>query len=262
MTKYKLNRMKNLLLGSLSLEQPRVVGTVLSINTLQSIRFNLEASCDLIEARVDEITAKIHGENWLAEATRLVGMNIPVLATIRLKKDGGQWNQEDEASRLATLKLALQQLSSIDIEYDSTIRDELCELACSLNKSIIVSYHDFSCTPDIDILSAIVENALGCPKAIPKIATMVNSNKDLITLKLLLDRYKDSNILCVIGMGDLGTQTRTGFPLFGSKLTYGYLDSHSAPGQLASRTLVNILRTSLPAYNQEIIIRQELLECV
>lgn len=261
-TNHKPNRMNNLLLGSISLDQPRVVGTVSSINTLQSIRSNLEASCDLIEARVDEITANNHGENWLAEAIRLVEMNIPVLATIRLKKDGGQWNQENEASRLSTLKLALQHLSSIDIEYDSAIRDELCELACSLNKSIIISYHDFSCTPDIDKLSAIIDGALRCPKAIPKIATLVNSNKDLNTLKILLDRYKDSNILCIIGMGALGTQTRTGFPLLGSKLTYGYLDRHSAPGQLASRTLVNILRTSLPAYNQEIIIRQELLECV
>lgn len=254
--------MKKILIGNLSLEQPRVVGTVSSLNTLRSFTSSPEGCCDLIEARIDEITGSNPNANWLVEAVRLEQMNIPVLATIRLKRDGGRWDDNNESFCFSVLEAALGKLSSIDIEYDSTIRNKLCEIANNLGKTIIISHHDFCCTPDIDDLSKIVENALDCPNAIPKIATLVESNKDLDTLKSLLDKYKDLRPLCVIGMGSLGTQTRTGFPLCGSKLTYGYLDSHCAPGQIPSRTLVNHLRELLPIYNQEIIIRQELFEYV
>ncbi|MDA3872426.1 MAG: type I 3-dehydroquinate dehydratase, partial [Kiritimatiellae bacterium] len=128
--------------------------------------------------------------------------------------------------------------SAIDIETDSALRVELCELATSLEKTLVVSYHNFEGTPPVEELCALVDSVLECPVAIPKLATMVHTPGDVEILKQVLSTYAPTRPICVLGMGDdLGTRTRTTFPALGSKLAYGYLDRPIAPGQLSSAEL-------------------------
>lgn len=252
--------MTDLTLGTLSLSIPRVVGTVSSLETFGSIAAGGCVGCDIVEARLDEA----HSSDialWL-EACKLVeSEGTPVLATLRLPADGGKWKDTD-VSRKEFLQQALNLLSAIDVESESPLRPDLCDMAQALHKPLVVSYHNFECTPSENELCDLVDSILECPVAIPKIATMVAHQKDLNVLSRVLNTYAEGRPICILGMGPMGLRTRVSFPGLGSKLTYGYLDRPSAPGQLPSAQLVSLLRETLPEYNQDQIIRHTPMECV
>lgn len=232
--------MIELFLGSLSLSVPRVVGTVSTLDYLRKAPKSLGDDCDIMEARLDQFDTSA-SSLWLRYCQAVEAAGTPVLATIRLPNDGGKWN-ENEASRRPLFESALAHLSAIDVETDSALRGDLCELAGSLGKSLVVSYHNFEGTPPVEELCAMVDSVLECPVAIPKLATMVNTQNDVDILKQVLSTYASSRPICVLGMGDeWGTRTRTSFPGLGSKLTYGYLDRPIAPGQLSSAQLISVL---------------------
>jgi len=69
---------------------------------------------------------------------------------------------------------------------------------------------------------------------------MVKTEEDLAILRALLAEKRPTP-LCVLGMGPLGPQTRIDFPRLGSCLTYGYLDTPVAPGQVSARELMRQL---------------------
>jgi len=98
--------------------------------------------------------------------------------------------------------------------------------------------------------------------SIGKIATMVNSVKDISILSTLTVEAKKAALVCVIGMGTLGVSTRLSLPALGSSLSYGYLDKPSAPGQLPCSRIYQYLRETIPRVNEDVIIRKEILECV
>ena len=88
---------------------------------------------------------------------------------------------------------------------------------------------------DLAILQFFGVNKLQCIFNLNDRATSPFSLKQLLA--------KDWGLpLCVIGMGTLGTPTRTDFPRLGSCLTYGYLDTPVAPGQLSARARLDHLR--------------------
>ena len=248
MNKYKLN---DLILGN----EPMVVGTISSPDTfLQKEGY----VCDIIEVRLDVVD--INNVDWLEKCKKIESENIPVIATLRLKSDGGQWQGSDE-ERKSILSKALENLSIIDIELNSVLVQEMCLLAESLNKSIIVSYHNFAGINDISELNDIILRIREFPNAIPKLVTMISSDKDFDTLFTLLNEHKDRP-LCVMGMGPEGTKTRTIFPAIGASLTYGYIDTPSAPGQLSAKKLVEYLRDNVPEYKKSLIIRKKIIESV
>ena len=82
-----------------------------------------------------------------------------------------------------------------------------------------------------------------------------NAASDIKTLEQLLAK-KWEVPLCVIGMGPLGTSTRVSFACSGSCLTYGYVDTPSAPGQLSAQELVAQLRKLFPAFDEDFKNRQ------
>lgn len=247
-------RIGKLTLGSL----PRVVGTLATHHSLDSVASMSESSCDVVEVRLDEIGPKTNG--WLKKCLAIEAMGFPVLLTLRLASEGGKWKGGDR-ERAAILSSALDCLSCIDVEATSELRTELSAQAQDLKKSIVVSYHNFEQTPSFEQLKEILGEILEIPCAIPKISTMVNRVEDITTLRKLLDLEIQCPI-CIIGMGSEGTSTRVLFPSLGSCLTYGYLDSPSAPGQLPASRLIEHLRQLFPKYNEDVIIRKKILEFV
>ncbi|MCC5849118.1 MAG: type I 3-dehydroquinate dehydratase [Verrucomicrobia bacterium] len=243
--------MTDLTLGTLSLSIPRVVGTVLSLDTFGSLAAESSAAegcvgCDIVEARLDAASVSDIGL-WMEASKHVVASGTPVLATLRLPADGGKWADTD-VSRKDLLERALNELSAIDVEVESPLMPDLCAMATALQKPVVVSHHNFERTPSVNELCDLVESILECPFAIPKIATMVANSHDLNVLSRVLNTYAEKRPICILGMGPLGLRTRVCFPGFGSKLTYGYLDSLSAPGQLPSARLVELLREILPEY--------------
>lgn len=105
----------------------------------------------------------------------------------------------------------------IDVDFSLIMQ---LELSKSIKAKIIVSFHDFKKTPNIQELTSTVSRMRECNGEIIKIATMVNNDQDVNKLlKTLLDKKKDEKMI-VVGMGEKGKITRILGPLLGSFLTY------------------------------------------
>jgi len=210
-------RFGNFMLGA----TPRVVGTVSQPGTLAQLP---TGECDIIELRLD-----------LIGTDALRPLDQPVIATIRLAHEGGQWTQPD-ADRLPLFDAALRHCTAVDIEFRSSILEKVSALACRHQKALIISYHDFDMTPPLSELRQVISKAANYGTVV-KIATLTKTEDDVATLRALF-RENCSAAVCVLGMGPLAMQTRAEFPKLGSCFTYGYLDEPVAPGQPAARDLM------------------------
>jgi 3-dehydroquinate dehydratase-1 len=224
--------------GSLTLGAvPRVVGVVSQADRLAELAAGTERDCDIVEVRLDLIGANT--PQWLEHAQAIEARGLPVIVTIRLAGEGGQWNQPDE-SRLPLFETALQHLAAVDIELRSRLLDQVSALARRHQRALIVSHHDFAKTPPLNELKKIISAAANYG-TVAKIATLTKTEDDVATLRALFQE-NCSAALCILGMGPLGPQTRVEFPKLGSCLTYGYLDAPVAPGQVSARELMQSLR--------------------
>jgi 3-dehydroquinate dehydratase-1 len=226
-------RLGNITLGA----GPRVVGTVSQADTLAQLAAGANRDCDIVEIRLDLIGANT--PQWVEHAQAIETRGLPVIVTIRLAGEGGQWKQADE-TRFPLFETTLQQLTAVDIELRSPILQQVSALASRHQRALIISYHDFQKTPPIDELKKVMAKAANFGTVI-KIATFTKTEEDVAVLRSLFDE-NCSVPLCALGMGPLGPQTRIEFPKLGSCLTYGYLDAPVAPGQVSARELMQQLR--------------------
>lgn len=230
-------------LGPLSLDRPRVIGTVLSSAFFETLTPDILGQCDIVEARLDGFDLS-DLPAVLRAIQRAESLGIPVIATLRLPEDGGTWTGTD-ADRRPLLEAALAVASAIDIEVTSPLRPALCQQANALGKPVILSYHNFDGTPPLAELTRMIDDMLTCPCALPKFAVRVNTPQDIMPLLTLVADYALTRPLCVMGMGDAGTATRSALPALGTKFTYGYLDQPSAPGQKSAAQLHTLLHQIL-----------------
>jgi len=226
-------RFGNIMLGAL----PRVVGTVSQADTLAQLAAAANCDCDIVEIRLDLIGPDT--PRWMEHARAIESYGLPVIVTIRLAEEGGQWKQADE-TRIPLFDTALHQLTAADIELRSPILEQVSALANRHQRALIVSYHDFQKTPSIDELKKVMVTAADFGSVV-KIVTFTKTEEDVSVLRTLLHERR-SAALCVMGMGPLGPQTRVRFPKLGSCLAYGYLDEPVAPNQVSARELVQLLR--------------------
>jgi 3-dehydroquinate dehydratase I len=213
---------------------PRVVGTLSSLAPKRAL-------CgDIVEVRLDKMARPA---DWLQRCAALQSGGKPVLLTVRLRAEGGDWENDDE-QRLEIYQQGLLELAAIDVELSSVICRAVARAATRLKKASVISFHDFEKTPPLRELCAIVEKAQAIG-SIAKVSTMITRESDVEVLRALL-RQRWEKPLCVIGMGRPWSKTRVLFATLGSCLTYGYLDRPTAPGQMSAAELVRRLRRALP----------------
>jgi 3-dehydroquinate dehydratase / shikimate dehydrogenase len=177
----------------------------------------------------------------------------PVIVTNRSKLDGGQFRGNDD-ERLQALRDALAAGANyIDIEV-STPRELLQPFLEGHDSSrIILSYHDFSHTPED--LNPLYETMGALPGGVIKIVTYARDLSDNLKMFQLLKRAKKENKKLIgLCMGDLGEISRVLSPLYGGMLTFGSLETgqESAPGQIPANTLKNIYRVNDNRHNFKI----------
>ena len=193
---------------------------------------------DILEFRLDLI--ETYELNSLLDASPL-----PVIVTNRSKLDGGQFKGPEE-ERVQGLRDALHAGADyVDIEV-STPREVLQPfLEESDPTHIILSYHDFSHTPED--FNPLYETMCEMPGEIIKIVTYARDLNDNLKMFKLLERAKlEKQKLIGLCMGDLGEISRILSPLFGGFLTFGSLQTgqESAPGQMPAATLKDIYRVN------------------
>ncbi|MFT5128301.1 MAG: 3-dehydroquinate dehydratase-1 [Rhodothermales bacterium] len=206
---------------------PFVVGTLSSQDTFSILDDSLP--CDALEVRFDLIGLPMPE---LLAADALWQLPRPLIFTPRWQGEGGKLPNE---GRLPLYEAVIDRVAAVDVEYRCELRKEVAPLARQHGVTPIISYHDFSATPPLAELVAVVEEATVLA-GVAKIAATVETPEDLAVLEELLAGDWDVP-LCVIGMGSLGAATRFDFPLRGSCLTYGFIDSSAAPGQPHCREL-------------------------
>jgi 3-dehydroquinate dehydratase/shikimate dehydrogenase len=195
---------------------------------------------DILELRLDLLDAPD-----LDSLLDLAGSK-KVIVTNRSKIDGGQFKGSD-SDRLQPLREALKfGAAYVDIEV-STPREYLQPFLEEAEPSkVILSYHDFSHTPED--LNPIYEAMCELPGDIIKIVAYARHLEDNLKMFDLLKRAKQENQKLIgLCMGDLGEICRVLSPLFGGFLTFGSLETgqESAPGQIPAKTLKDIYRVNI-----------------
>ena len=144
-----------------------------------------------------------------------------------------------DKDRALMLKVAIASGATyVDIEYEApeAYKNDLIDFAHSHQCDVIISYHNYEKTPDLEELEQIVQECYTQGADLAKIATHVNVNRDN---SKILSLYKAPGRLVAIGMGDLGRISRIVAPFLGAEFTYASLNeaSATAPGQISYEKL-------------------------
>lgn len=226
--------MKNLKLGEMPL-----IACAINDAEVMTIGEDYLNHADLIELRVDMFknTEVKHVEEIFNIAKEK--FKKPIIATVRDVKEGGQ---KEIADRLDIYKTVISFSDLIDVEINSedTIA-EVKKLCRNYKKILIGSYHNFEIMPDIYFLDNIFLKGTRLGAEIIKIAAVANNNDDLTRLVTFTLKHR-SEWLITIAMGDIGLPSRVINPIFGSLITYGYVNKPSAPGQLSISELMDIFK--------------------
>ena len=228
---------------------PRVVGT-LSAMPGKLPHSNRDIASDIVEIRLDHMPEE---SDWLEKCQVIETAGVPVLLTIRHANEGGNWNKP-ERERFALLEQALENLSAVDVELGSEIAADIAKVGKRRGKVCVLSFHDFEKTPPLEKLESIVKEAQAIG-SVAKVSTMAKGTADIETLRALLAKEWEVP-LCVIAMGASWAETRVTFPTLGSCMTYGYLDTSAAPGQLHAEELVKRLRALMPEFDKDYLARK------
>lgn len=193
-----------------------------------------QLGADILELRIDLIEED--PERIIKELKEL---GLPIIVTNRMKKEGGSW-EGDEPERIRKLISLIPHAFAVDIELCAQMRDMVVSKAKHAGKKVIISTHDFQNTPDIEAMAGFIRKSFEAGADIAKLAVMPHSLDDV--LNLLYVTLHSSGPVCTIAMGEIGKHSRVVTPLYGSVLTYGYVDAPVAPGQLRIDELKYILR--------------------
>jgi 3-dehydroquinate dehydratase-1 len=110
------------------------------------------------------------------------------------------------------------------------------------NTRVIISHHDFNSTPSEEKMLRVLRDELRAGADIAKLAVRANNMGDVLRLLEVTLEASRYGRVCTISMGEYGRLSRMASPLFGSVLTYGYVSTPTAPGQLSLVELRQALR--------------------
>lgn len=185
-----------------------------------------KSGADIIEIRLDKIIGK--GDNVLLIKEIRKKTSLPIIATKRLSIENG------------VIKPIISLVDYIDVEYGED--PSLIDYIKKNKKTLIISHHNYKNTPPLDILISLSQDLEKNGADIVKIATFIQNKDDIIRLLGFAKNYKKP--LIVVGMGKLGLITRIIAPIFGSLITYGFVNRPYADGQV----LVSFLKRELGRY--------------
>jgi len=131
----------------------------------------------------------------------------------------------------------------IDIEIESSDAhvSQLISHARKCQTGVIISYHNFEETPDRTEMTDIITQCYERGGDVAKLATQVNSKKDL---RSLVSLYDIPGRKVIVGMGREGRITRIMAPHLGAEFTFAAAGdgSETAPGQLSVNQLKEIYK--------------------
>ncbi|MFH7319652.1 type I 3-dehydroquinate dehydratase [Desulfurivibrio sp. D14AmB] len=207
---------------------------------------------DLLELRLDALTGSAANLPESALKELVASLPRPLLFTNRPAWEGGQY-QGPEEQRVAPLLAALAAgCAWVDIELrtEAALRNRVIAAALAPPRPgekvpgrAIVSWHDFTGTPDATTLAGIVRRQQEAGAAVGKLVTMAHSFRDVLRVLALQELAADLNFpLIAFCMGDAGMISRLATCRLGGFMTYAAAEAGeaTAPGQLPAAVLRQI----------------------
>lgn len=228
-------------IGDVVLTGPVIVGVMRRL----SVRDADESGADIIELRLDLLRDE---DKSIAKVKEFVAqLKPPVIVTNRRKEEGGSF-AGTEAQRIGMLNEILEtgMVNAVDIEFYSPEASKrvIVEKAKSLHIPVIFSFHDFYGMPSRSDILTIIAGMYEEGGSIAKIAVTPKTLSDaLLLLNLTHELATEGKLLVSIGMGAIGRHLRVIAPLYGSVLTYGFIEGEGvAPGQFSVNALRHMLK--------------------
>lgn len=194
----------------------------------------IRKGADVLEFRVDGLK-----NPDLKEITQTIEeINFPMIITNRIDSEGGSFKGSEE-ERVDIIKGCADLVEYVDIELRTD--DKYIEELNNYNAKVIVSYHDFEKTPELNEIYYIVEKEKEMGD-IAKVAFMPNELEDTLKVLAILSHYKDT---IAISMSDLGSYTRVMASKFNSPITFAAGRDVTAPGQIDIETMKVLLNMDL-----------------
>ncbi|CAL4906270.1 unnamed protein product [Urochloa decumbens] len=168
---------------------------------------------------------------------------LPVIVTYRPKWEGGQYEGEDEP-RFEALLLAME-LGAEYVDIELKVADKFLNFlsgrkpeACKL----IVSFHNYECTPSVDELLSLVDQIQATGADIVKILTSAIEIDDVSRMFQVLVHCQAKQVPIVgLVMKERGFISQVLCAKYGGYLTFAALEKgkESAPGQPTVADLIN-----------------------
>ncbi len=213
--------------------KPQVIALLQESTDLEMFAPSLEIA-DLFEVRVDLFSSDFDFAPYLKLLKQK--FHKPILWTIRLSCDGGQWPTEKALERAELWEFAFQnEVDWIDAEGDqplavSTVLQIRAHYPQSKTK-VLCSCHDFKQSGQLEELQKRHQEMLSTGADAIKMALMPQSEADRMALETWL-LQKPNKVIACFGMGQIGQRTRFTAPLLNIPWTYGCLGRPMAPGQI------------------------------
>ncbi|MFA5858585.1 MAG: type I 3-dehydroquinate dehydratase [Elusimicrobiota bacterium] len=212
-----------------------------------AVKAAAHAGADIVELRVDKyLLAGISLDKICAIAVEIKhSVKCGVLLTVRSPKENGMRRTavvdkklSDNIRKKAYLML-IKYVDFVDIELSSNkIIREVISRVKKLNKKVVVSYHNFSGTPSNTALSRFLVRGKKFNADIVKLAVVPKNQHDVWRLLNFCRANNNTKPrLAVVSMTSLGTISRILGFIYGSQLTYAYLKSQNASGQVSLKSL-------------------------
>lgn len=236
---------------SIGTGRPKIIVPVLG-ETLEQLLAEAEqvksAPADLAEWRLDWY-GDVEDAGKLLEAAKALRETLgelPILATFRTAKEGGQRPIAEEGYARVIRTLAesgLVDLMDIEAFTGDELVGELIAFCHEKGVKVVLSNHDFDKTPPEAELVARLQKMEELGADLSKIAVMPRSPEDVLTL-LSATRARSraaARPVVTMSMGALGAVSRLSGEVFGSALTFGSAARASAPGQVEAGKLAQAL---------------------
>ncbi|WP_296446854.1 type I 3-dehydroquinate dehydratase [Rhodoferax sp. UBA5149] len=216
---------------------------------LSEVQLVLAKKPDILEWRVDffENIGKPAEVISVAASIRQAAGGIPLVFTRRSVKEGGEKIalSEDEVVALyqAVCESRCADIVDFEMSNDAAHVRRVREVSKVNDTKLILSFHNFSFTPGLELLNQRFLEAEQLGADIAKVAVVPRNLEDVLTL--LTATLKSSQKLKIplisMSMGGYGSLTRLFGGAFGSALTFAVGASSSAPGQVPIEDLNTVL---------------------
>jgi 3-dehydroquinate dehydratase-1 len=215
----------------LRLSRRNLIGTLHEQTGWSRVK-GLSGVLDAVEVRVDSLPVP-------PACDQIAGLPLPAIVTVRDRSEGGARNL-DLRERSALYLELLPASAAIDLEIQNLVQlAGVVEMARSLKKPVIASFHDFAGTPALKFLGKLAAKARAAGADCVKIAATPKTPADLGLLLSALEELEPP--VAIMGMGPLGKISRLVLARCGSCLNYSWIGRPQVPGQWAARDFRKVL---------------------